>query len=233
MTSRRSGPLEKTMGPLKRNAVSIGGNAILLASFILGLLAHAVAATSLGGVIQDESGHPLWGALVELKHPPGRNVRAVGTTETGIFRFDHVPSGNYEIVVRRDGYETLVTPISVSSSRRVSMTFSLAEAGGPRDGLPAIVVTQPPDMTSLSGIVPVTAKAADCARVEKVELYIDGELQASKESNSIVYPWDTTAFFNGGHTILAKAYDADGRVGRSQWLTVIVDNFQNDNSQDR
>jgi hypothetical protein len=51
--------------------------------------------------------------------------------------------------------------------------------------------------------------------VTKVELWVDGALNASTTSASYSFNWDTTAVTNAVHTLTVKAYDAAGNMGQA------------------
>jgi hypothetical protein len=62
--------------------------------------------------------------------------------------------------------------------------------------------------------------ASDDVAVTKVELYVDGLLQAASTTAPFTTKWNTTKAAKGGHTLSCKAYDAAGNVGVSQVVSV-------------
>lgn len=85
---------------------------------------------------------------------------------------------------------------------------------------PVVGITSPP-AGNISGLVDITAGAADNTGVTRVEFFIDGILAGQDTVAPYVYNWDTTNAI-GSHTILAKAYDAAGNTGVSNDVSVTV-----------
>jgi hypothetical protein len=59
------------------------------------------------GVIKDPSGLPVAGAAVELKSLDTQIATSTTTGADGIYRFVAIPTGNYEITVRKEGFSLL------------------------------------------------------------------------------------------------------------------------------
>ena len=87
---------------------------------------------------------------------------------------------------------------------------------------PAVSITAPADGATVSGNVTVSASATDAVGVAKVELLVDGRLLDTDTTAPYAASWDTAAAANGTHTLLARAYDAAGNVGRSAEVVVTV-----------
>lgn len=85
---------------------------------------------------------------------------------------------------------------------------------------PTISVTAPKDASKVTSNVSVTVTAADNVGVSKVELYVDGNLQAASTTAPFTTKWNTTKAAKGAHTLLCKAYDRAGNAGVSQVVTV-------------
>jgi thermitase len=85
---------------------------------------------------------------------------------------------------------------------------------------PTITITSPSDGSKVPTNVSVKANAADNIAVAKVELYVDGTLQAASTSAPFTTKWNTAKAAKGPHTLLCKAYDGTGNVGLSQLVTV-------------
>ena len=97
---------------------------------------------------------------------------------------------------------------------------------------PTVSITAPTAGTQVSGIVNVTAAAADNIVVQAVQFYVDG-VAAGAEDSSAPYglAWDTRAAANGSHTLTARARDAAGNNTLSAGVAVNVANassFQNE-----
>ena len=96
--------------------------------------------------------------------------------------------------------------------------------GGGDTTAPSASITAPASGATVSGTVSVTANASDNVGVTKVEFYLDGALRTTDTTAPYSWSWDTTAFANSSHTLVAKAYDAANNVGTSSNVTVTVNN---------
>jgi hypothetical protein len=75
---------------------------------------------------------------------------------------------------------------------------------------PTISITQPTASSSVSGVITVSAVAADNVGVTRVDLYVDGTLVASETAAPYNFSWDTANVTKGMATIQVIAYDAAG-----------------------
>jgi Bacterial Ig domain/Right handed beta helix region len=89
---------------------------------------------------------------------------------------------------------------------------------------PVISLGSPVDSETVSGTVLISASATDNVAVTRVDVYVDGELQASVEGFPYQWNWDTTLTWNGAHILEVTAYDAAGNIGVSGSVTVFVAN---------
>ncbi|MCY1078279.1 Ig-like domain-containing protein [Archangium lansingense] len=101
---------------------------------------------------------------------------------------------------------------NIATSTEVSVTVDNAA--------PAVAITSPAGGATVSGGVSLQADATDNEGVTRVEFFVDGALLASDTTAPYSVEWDSGFWFNGSHTLLAKAYDAVGNVGTSTQLTV-------------
>lgn len=67
----------------------------------------------------------------------------------------------------------------------------------------------------------VSVSASDNLAVTRVELYVDGALQATDTSSPWTFSVNTKPFASGSHTVQAKAYDAAGNSGLSAPQTFV------------
>ncbi|GFO66542.1 hypothetical protein GMLC_01210 [Geomonas limicola] len=82
------------------------------------------------------------------------------------------------------------------------------------DTVPPIVAFSAPGAGQVvKGSVPVTLTASDNVGVSRVELYLNGLLQATLNAAPYSYAWDTSRVANGNYSWSAKAYDAAGNLG--------------------
>lgn len=90
--------------------------------------------------------------------------------------------------------------------------------------LPSVNVTAPASGATLSGTIDVTASASDNVGVSKVEFYLDGALAETDTASPFVFTWDTAGIANGGHALMAKAYDQANNVRADNDTSVTVSN---------
>ena len=125
----------------------IGSTALLALTATAAVLAVAPTAavaqdyTSglLSGSVTDASGAASVGASVTVTSAQG-TVRTATTDANGAFRLPALPVGSYEVVIRKDGFDTLTQRAQVSPGG-VSYAFSLREAGSSVTELSDIIVT--------------------------------------------------------------------------------------------
>ena len=92
---------------------------------------------------------------------------------------------------------------------------------------PQVMITEPGDNSTVSGIVPIKANATDNVGVVKVEFYVDDSKIGEDTSSPYVCNWDTSSLqYNSTHIIQAKAYDNAGNVGESPIITVKIGDTQ-------
>jgi hypothetical protein len=90
---------------------------------------------------------------------------------------------------------------------------------------PAVSITSPASGATVSGTINVTASASDNRGVAGVQFQFDGT-NGGGEDTAAPYStaWNTTAWSNGSHTIVAVARDAAGNRTTSSPVTVTVSN---------
>ena len=72
---------------------------------------------------------------------------------------------------------------------------------------PSVAITSPQNETTVNGSLTVSVSAADERGVDRVELYVDGELLSSDTTSPYTFSWDTYAYANSDHELVAVAYD--------------------------
>lgn len=84
------------------------------------------------GVVRDaESGQPVGGASVMLRHAAPEFLVADATGRDGSFRVSRVPPGTYRMTVRAEGYSPAEQDVSVESGREVAdLEVALVPASG-------------------------------------------------------------------------------------------------------
>jgi hypothetical protein len=89
---------------------------------------------------------------------------------------------------------------------------------------PSVAITSPQHNTTVNGSLTVSVSAVDERGLDRVELYVDGALLSSDTVSPYTFAWDTYAYDNSDHELIAVAYDTAGNNDRSSAITVTVAN---------
>jgi len=110
---------------------------------------------------------------------------------------------------------------AIGASGATIDTWSLDRCDQATDAQPpALGFVSPAANASLSGMATVEASATDDVKIEKVDLWIDGEQRGIDLTAPYRFTWDTSADPAGAHTLELRAYDIDGnRVSRTRSVT--------------
>jgi Big-like domain-containing protein/calcineurin-like phosphoesterase family protein/purple acid phosphatase-like protein len=101
---------------------------------------------------------------------------------------------------------------AVDSSGAVIDRFTLNRAAQENDAAaPTVAISAPATGAILSGTETIEVSADDDTRVEKVDLWVDGQLRSIDLAAPYAFALNTTTLGNGTHTIEARAYDISGR----------------------
>ena len=119
-----------------------------------------------------------------------------------------------------NGQHSLTATAQDSSGNSASVNISVLVDNVVDTQSPVITITSPKDASKVTSNVSVTVTASDNVGVSKVELYVDGNLQAASTSAPFTTKWNTAKAAKGAHTLLCKAYDRSGNAGLSQVVTV-------------
>ena len=119
-----------------------------------------------------------------------------------------------------NGQHSLAATAKDSSGNTASVYLSVLVDNVVDMQSPVITITSPKDASKVTSNVSVTVTASDNVGVSKVELYVDGNLQAASTSAPFNTKWNTTKATRGAHTLFCKAYDRAGNAGVSQVVTV-------------
>ena len=90
----------------------------------------------LTGYIQDPSGAPVSNAAITIKNEATQASVELKTTNEGVYRSPSLEVGNYEVIVKAQGFQTSVTrdvAIEVGQSRGMNITCLLYTSPSPRD----------------------------------------------------------------------------------------------------
>src|SRR5215475_3598260 len=94
---------------------------------------------------------------------------------------------------------------------------------------PTVSITAPANGAKVTGVVSVTAIAADNVSVADVQFEVDGaKVGAADLAAPYAYAWDSSKSTNGAHTLKAIATDGAGNTTTSAVVTVTVNNNAGD-----
>lgn len=127
---------------------------------------------------------------------------------------------NWTTNAMANGVHSLTASAMDSSGNKAAVSISLLVNNVADVTAPVISISSPKDNSKVTNNVSVTVNASDDVAVTKVELYVDGLLQAASTTAPFTTKWNTTKAAKGGHTLSCKAYDAAGNVGVSQVVSV-------------
>lgn len=114
--------------------------------------------------------------------------------------------------VRATMTATDLTLEAVDSSGTVLDRFTLDRAAQENDAAaPTVAIAAPSSGAILSGTETIEVDAGDDTRIEKVDLWVDGQLRSIDLAAPYAFALNTTTLSNGTHTIEARAYDISGR----------------------
>jgi len=98
-------------------------------------------------------------------------------------------------------------------------------APAPDTAPPTVTITDPANLSFVSGTMTVSADASDNVGVAGLQFYLDGApLGAEATAAPYEVSWDTTTTRNGPHTLTAVARDTGGNSGTSATVTVHLRN---------
>jgi len=96
---------------------------------------------------------------------------------------------------------------------------------------PSVAITSPQNDATVNGSLTVSVSATDEGGVDRVELYVNGELLSSDTISPYTFSWDTYGYANSEHELMAVAYDTAGNAGWSNLITVTAANESDDDTQ--
>lgn len=123
--------------------------------------AQDVGDGSVFGVVEDPLGALVPGVLVTLRHRSGA-VRTVTTRTDGVFRFEALPDGRYDLDLTSQGFEDLRDEVVLEAGGSEVKTLRL-RIGGVSEYL-TITMTERPRNDALARTLPVGAQPDPCAR---------------------------------------------------------------------
>ena len=80
---------------------------------------------------------------------------------------------------------------------------------------PTVAFTSPPANATLSSATDISVSVIDAVGVQKVDIFIDGNLSATRTSPPYTYSWNVPATADGAHALLAVATNIAGKSGQA------------------
>src|SRR2546423_5714245 len=97
----------------------------IVAAIVLSAFSVSIGQTSKGtvtGVVTDPQGAVISGADVELKNPATNVSRTTTTNDSGLYRFDAVDLGTYDLTIRAKNFKTSTsTGVQISANRTATI----------------------------------------------------------------------------------------------------------------
>lgn len=87
---------------------------------------------------------------------------------------------------------------------------------------PTVAIDSPTAATPVSGLVTISASAADATGIASVEFFVDGAIAGTDYSAPYTWSWDTATLAGGSFTLTARAVDSAGNSQMSVPVTVAV-----------
>jgi hypothetical protein len=87
---------------------------------------------------------------------------------------------------------------------------------------PLVSITAPAPGAVVGTPIVVTADASDATGITRVELLVDGVLTGTDLEAPYAFAWDPAAYSDGGHGLVARAYDGTAVSATSATVAVVV-----------
>ena len=171
-----------------------------LAGHILGAQGPAPPiAGALRGTVEDVSGGVVSGAAVTLLDSSGTVVAEVKTDSAGVFTFEGVAAGSYEVRTTLEGFETATVPVRVTRGRRTTAPKIVLQVAGIKT---EVTVAQDSSAVSVAPAANKDAVVMDAESLRGIPVFdrdIVGTLSRFLDSGSIG---------SGGATLVVDGMEA-------------------------
>jgi hypothetical protein len=145
-----------------------------------------------------------------------------GIPDSGVTTHEEGTVVHYSYTLR-ESYKNLVVKLDgtmVNSSGEISMnenhTLETTATALTEDSPPTVRISSHSNGETVSGGVDIKAETSDDKGVNKVEFYIDGELEKSDGEAPYRYYWNTSDYSEGPHSIKVIAYDTVNQTGEDR-----------------
>ncbi len=106
---------------------------------------------------------------------------------------------------------------ATNSPQEIDVTLTIP------DWPPSVSITSPSSGNIEKEIVSIEAEASDDYGVNKVEFYVDNDLQKTDTSPPYDYDWDPRPLSSGDYTLKARAYDTSNQTNEDSIILTITD----------
>jgi hypothetical protein len=141
-------------------------------------------------------------------------VRAYTTSKPEYMSFDADEAGLWGIKV------VMYSSSGSNTNYDLHVTYT---PNTPDTTAPTCTITAPTNGETVYKTKYITVSAVDDRQIDYVDIFIDGSLVVSDSVAPYSYPWDTTAYADGAHTVDATAYDMAGNFDAAPQVAVTVD----------
>ena len=151
------------------------------------------------GVVQDETGAVLPGAALDLLAPGGAVVQSTQADSAGVFRFDAVAAGTYQMRARFEGFAPGATRLRVVTGRTTAQLKIVLRIGSLTD---EITVTNGPTQVDPAALHNLDGVTVDKAMLDGLPVFDQDVIAAASRF------LDASALGTGGATIVVDGMEA-------------------------
>jgi Bacterial Ig domain len=119
--------------------------------------------------------------------------------------------------------QAVATDAANNSASTATITVTVSNTP-PDTTPPTVSIGAPAAGATVSGTATVSASASDNVAVAKVELFVDGVLNATDTTAPYSFAWNTTASSNGAHTLKVVATDTAGNSANVTRTVTVANN---------
>ena len=135
---------------------------LFVAAALLSSSAPGQSRSAVNGVVTDQTGAVIGGAIVRIVHRASGSSQESSTDSFGRYEFTELLPGSVLVSARSAGFSGSAKVVTLDEGKKVSVNFSL-EAGQIED---AVTVTPSRGSARTSGETPQSVTVADAARIE-------------------------------------------------------------------
>lgn len=134
-----------------------------------------------------------------------------------VWNTDGISSGTYTIQVKAvdtAGNESDIVSVPIYIEAVDAVEEPVAPPATDSDATaPDVVILSPGNGTDITSKTKVHVSASDNNAVVKLNIYVNGERKVSKDTDSLLWRWNTRKIPTGTYLIRAEALDAAGNIG--------------------